>query len=252
MFMKKITILLTGALTLALLVAGCSDSGDYESSGTSGGGTEGGGASRPSGTTGGATPAKGSETTGPHPGLRDPGQGNFKAPDTFKVKFETTKGDFVLECQRALSPLGVDRFFSLVKVGYFDDCCLYRAVTNWVVQWGYHADPNVTGKWSSRNIQDDPMKYSNTRGTISFAKAGPNTRSTQVFINFKDNSQMLDRQGFSPFGRVVSGWDVVDKFNTQYGDATLQDARNIATRGNDYLKERWPGLDYIKRATLMP
>jgi peptidyl-prolyl cis-trans isomerase A (cyclophilin A) len=179
--------------------------------------------------------------------LRNPAALTEQAPATYKVKFDTSKGAFVLEVHRDWAPIGADRFYNLVKNGFFDDIRFFRVVPNFMVQFGINGDPNVATIWQNRNIQDDPVKQSNTRGYISFATRGPNTRTTQVFINFKDNSG-LDRQGFTPFGQVVEGMDVVDKINAQYGESPNQGL--IQSQGNAYLNKEFPKLDYVKKATI--
>ncbi len=147
----------------------------------------------------------------------DPAKLTAKAPETFKAQFDTTKGKFTIEVTRSLAPNGADRFYNLVRSGYFNDVAFFRVVPGFMCQFGIHGDPKVSAKWREANIPDDPVKGSNTRGTITFATAGPNTRTTQLFINFGDNSQSR-RQGFAPFGKVIEGMDVVDKINSEYGE----------------------------------
>lgn len=183
--------------------------------------------------------------------LLDPSLSKEKAPDTFRAKFSTTKGDFVLEVVRAWAPNGADRFYNLVKIGFFEDVALFRVVEGFVVQFGIHGDPRVSGKWSSSNIAPDDPKGSNTRGMLTYAMAGsPDTRSTQLFINFGDNSR-LDKMGFAPIGKVVEGMDVVDKFYKGYGERATREQTNITQKGNDFLRENYPELDYINRAVLV-
>jgi peptidyl-prolyl cis-trans isomerase A (cyclophilin A) len=178
-----------------------------------------------------------------------------KAPESFKVKFETTKGNFTVEVTRSLAPNGSDRFYNLVRSGYFKDLAFFRVISGFMCQFGIHGDPKVSAAWRSAQIPDDPVKASNTRGAITFATAGPNTRTTQLFINFGDNAK-LDSMGFSPFGKVVEGMDVVDKINNEYGEGAprgrgpRQD--RIQAEGNAYLKKDFPNLDYIKSASLLP
>jgi peptidyl-prolyl cis-trans isomerase A (cyclophilin A) len=185
----------------------------------------------------------------------DPGKLTEKAPDTFKVQFNTTKGKIVIDVNRSLSPNGADRFYNLVKSGYFKDIAFFRVVPGFMCQFGIHGDPAIAAKWRAANIQDDPVKGSNKRGTVTFATAGPNTRTTQFFINFGDNSP-LDGQGFSPFGSVVEGMDIVDKINGEYGEGAPRgrgpDQGRIQMEGNAYLKKDFPNLDYIKSATVLP
>jgi peptidyl-prolyl cis-trans isomerase A (cyclophilin A) len=190
------------------------------------------------------------------PGFADPSKLTEKAPETFKAQFDTTKGKITIEVTRSLSPNGADRFYNLVRSGYFKDVAFFRVVSGFMCQFGMHGDPAVTAKWGDARIQDDPVVGSNKRGTITFAMGGPNTRSTQFFINFGDNTR-LDGMGFSPFGKVVEGMDVVDKINGEYGDMPQQGGRGpnpefIARQGNAYLKKDFPNLDYIKSATIVP
>ena len=144
------------------------------------------------------------------PGFTDPAKLTGPAPETFKAQFDTTKGKFTIEVTRSLSPNGADRFYNLVRSGYFKDVAFFRVIPGFMCQFGIHGDPGVSAKWRAAAIADDPVKGSNTRGTITFATAGPNTRTTQLFINFADNIN-LNGMGFSPFGKVTEGMDVVDK-----------------------------------------
>jgi cyclophilin family peptidyl-prolyl cis-trans isomerase len=189
------------------------------------------------------------------PDFGDPSKLTAKAPETFKVKFETTKGSFTVEVTRALAPNGADRFYNLVRSGYFTDIAFFRVIPGFMCQFGIHGDPNVSAKWREATMPDDPVKGSNTRGTITFATAGPNTRTTQFFINFGDNVG-LDGQGFSPFGKVIEGMDVVDKINSEYGEGAPRgrgpSQGRIQAEGNAYLKKDFPNLDYIKSATIIP
>src|ERR1017187_3246543 len=188
------------------------------------------------------------------PGFADPTKLTEKAPDTFKAQFDTTKGKITIDVTRALSPNGADRFYNLVRSGYFKDIAFFRVVPNFMCQFGINGDPAVSAKWREANIADDPVKGSNTRGTITFATAGPNTRTTQLFINFVDNAN-LDGMGFSPFGKVSEGMDVVDKINNEYGEGAPRgrgpDQGRIQMEGNAYLKKDFPNLDYIKSATIV-
>jgi peptidyl-prolyl cis-trans isomerase A (cyclophilin A) len=179
--------------------------------------------------------------------LSNPAALREQAPATYKARFDTTKGAFVVEVHRDWAPNGADRFYNLVKNGFFDDCRFFRVVPDFMVQFGINGDPAVQSAWRSANLKDDPVKQSNKRGYITFATAGPNTRTTQVFINFKDNGG-LDRQGFAPFGEVVSGMDIVDKITSQYGEKPNQGS--IQMEGNTYLNKDFPKLDYVKTATI--
>ena len=172
-----------------------------------------------------------------------------RAPDTFKVKFEASNGNFVVEVTRKWSPNGADRFHQAVKEGFFNECRFFRVLPGFVVQFGINGNPEVQAKWQDAKIKDDPVVESNKRGTLTFATAGPNTRTTQLFINYRDNG-FLDNQGFSPFGKVVEGMDVVDKINSEYKE--LPNQGKIQSEGNDYLKSEFPRLDYIKKATVLP
>ncbi len=189
------------------------------------------------------------------PGFADPAKLTEKAPETFKAQFDTTKGKFTIEVTRSLSPNGADRFYNLVRSGYFKDIAFFRVIPGFMCQFGIHGDPNVSAKWREANIADDPVKGSNTRGMITFATAGPNTRTTQLFINFGNNVN-LDGMGFSPFGKVTGGMDVVDKINGEYGEGAPNgngpNQGRVQMEGNAYLKKEFPNLDYIKSATIVP
>ena len=189
------------------------------------------------------------------PGFADPAKLTEKAPDTFKAEFDTTKGKFTVEVTRALSPNGADRFYNLVRSGYFKDLAFFRVIPGFMCQFGIPGDPAVAAKWRQANITDDPVKGSNTRGAITFATAGPGTRTTQLFINFADNAN-LDGMGFSPFGKVSEGMDVVDKINGEYGEGAPggrgPNQGRVQQEGNAYLKKSFPNLDYIKTATILP
>jgi len=189
------------------------------------------------------------------PGFADPAKLTAKAPETFKVQFNTTKGKFTVAVTRSLAPNGADRFYNLVRSGYFTDVAFFRVIPGFMCQFGIHGDPSVSAKWREAAIPDDPVKGSNTRGTITFATAGPNTRTSQLFINFGDNTG-LDAQGFAPFGKVIEGMSVVDKINGEYGEGAPSgngpDQGRIQMEGNAYLKKNFPDLDYIKSATMVP
>ena len=170
-----------------------------------------------------------------------------KAPDTFKVKFTTTRGDFVVTVNRAWAPVGADRFYNLVKAGYYNDASFFRVIPGFVVQFGLGADPTVNKAWRDAKIKDDPVSQSNRPGFLTFATAGKNTRTTQLFINLGNNAQ-LDSMGFSPFGQVTSGMDVVQKIHSEYGESP--DQGQITTQGKAYLDKNFPKLDSIKSATI--
>ncbi len=179
----------------------------------------------------------------------NPGSLRAKAPDLYKVQFTTTKGNIVIEVHRDWAPLGTDRFYNLVRNGFFTDAAFFRVVPDFIVQFGLGANPAINKVWESANIRDDSVKQSNKRGTLTFATAGPNTRTTQLFINLKDNGA-LDQQGFAPFGTVVEGMDVVDKIYPGYGQRPDQD--KIRTEGKAYLDKNFPQLDRITAAKVLP
>ena len=185
--------------------------------------------------------------------LANPAALNEQSPATYKVRFDTSKGPFVVEVRRDWAPNGADRFYNLVKNGFYDETRFFRVVSGFMVQFGINGDPNVAARWRSATIKDDPVKQSNKRGTITFATAGPDTRTSQVFINFADNSP-LDRQGFSPFGQVTSGMSVVDALHSGYGEGAPSgrgpEQGRIQGEGNAYLKKDFPNLDYVKKATI--
>jgi peptidyl-prolyl cis-trans isomerase A (cyclophilin A) len=185
--------------------------------------------------------------------LSDPAALNAKAPAVYQAKFDTSKGPFVVEVHRDWAPRGADRFYNLVKNGFYDNARFFRVIEGFMVQFGINGDPSVAGAWRDADIKDDPVKQSNERGTITFATAGPNTRTTQVFINFGDNAG-LDGQGFSPFGKVVSGMEVVDSLYGGYGEGAPNgngpDQGRIQSQGNAYLEQGFPKLDFIKTATI--
>ena len=185
--------------------------------------------------------------------LGDPSSLNARAPDSYKAKFETSKGVFVIQVTRSWAPNGADRFYNLVKNGFFDDARFFRVIDGFMVQFGISGNPDVSAAWTNATIPDDPVRESNARGTVTFATAGPNTRTTQVFINFNNNS-MLNGQGFAPFGKVVSGLNVVDSLYKGYGAGaprgTGPNQGLLKSQGNAYLLTQFPKLDYIKKATI--
>src|SRR5437868_6949832 len=184
--------------------------------------------------------------------LLHPAQLKEKAPETFQVKFETTRGDFTMSVTRAWAPIGVDRFYNLIKHHFFDNMVVFRAVSGFVVQFGISSYPAVSAAWNDANIKDDPVTQSNQRGHVTYAKTGqPNSRSTQIFISFKDNS-FLDSQGFAPFGVVdAEGMKVVEMLYDQYADQPTGEQDQIAKLGKPYLDHKYPKLDVIKHATLV-
>jgi peptidyl-prolyl cis-trans isomerase A (cyclophilin A) len=180
--------------------------------------------------------------------LTNPALFNALAPDSFQVKFETSKGDILVEVTRAWAPNGADRFYNLVKNGYYDGCRFFRVVEEFMAQFGINGDPKVNSVWMHAKIKDDPVKQSNTRGFVTFAFVDANSRATQVFINSSDNSY-LDELGFSPFGKVTAGLEVVDAIYNKYGETP--DQTKIQLEGNAYLEKTFPNLDYIKSATIV-
>ena len=180
--------------------------------------------------------------------LKNPAALKDVAPAEYRAAFDTSAGPFVIQVHRSWAPKGADRFYNLVKYGFFDNCRFFRVLPSFMVQFGLNGDPAVQGPWKSANIADDPTTQSNKRGTITFATAGPNTRTTQVFINFKDNGS-LDGQGFAPFGEVVSGMEAVDKITAEYREQPDQGL--IQRSGNAYLTKSFPRLDYVKKATIV-
>jgi peptidyl-prolyl cis-trans isomerase A (cyclophilin A) len=183
----------------------------------------------------------------PAPNLMNPSTLKATAPDLYRVKFATTHGDFVVEVHRAWAPLGADRFYNLVVNNFFTDAAFFRYVPNFIVQFGLPANPAIGRVWQSANIKDDPVKHGNTKGTLVFATAGPNTRTTQFFINFADNTP-LDAQGFAAFGQVVSGMNIAEGLYSGYGEKPDQGA--ITTQGKAYIDKNFPKLDSIKSATI--
>ena len=185
--------------------------------------------------------------------LSDPAALNAKAPAVYQAKFDTSKGTFVIEVHRDWAPIGADRFYNLVKNGFYDNARFFRVIEGFMVQFGINGDPKVAAAWRDADIKDDAVKQSNARGTITFATAGPNTRTTQVFINFADNAP-LDGQGFAPFGKVVSGMEVVDSLYAGYGEGAPNgngpDQGRVQGQGNAYLEQDFPKLDFIKAATV--
>jgi cyclophilin family peptidyl-prolyl cis-trans isomerase len=180
-----------------------------------------------------------------------------RAPDAFRVRLDTTKGPIVLEVERAWAPHGVDRFHELVRAGYYDDTAVFRIRPGVFAQFGIAGDPAVAKQWRTRTIADDPRVLSNTRGAVAFAFKDPHGRTTQVFINLRDNRAAFDAEPFVPFARVVEGMEVADALYAEYGEragggirAGKQDP--VFEGGNAYLRREFPSLDYVRRATVMP
>ena len=179
---------------------------------------------------------------------------NQTAPETFQVRFETTAGDFVIEARREWAPRGVDRFYNLVGEGFYDGVRFFRVIEGFMAQFGIAADPHKAPAWHRTRIDDDPVTESNTRGRVTFATAGPGTRTAQLFINYSDNSR-LDNMGFAPIGEVVEGMSVVDSLHAGYGEGAPRgrgpDQGRIQSEGNAYLESEFPDLDWIRRATVV-
>jgi len=173
-----------------------------------------------------------------------------EAPKKFRVKFETSKGEFEILVKREWAPLGADRFYNLVQSGFYDGVRFFRVVEGFVVQFGISGEPGVSRVWREATIEDEPVVEKNTRGAISFAKSGKNSRTTQVFINLGDNRR-LDQMGFSPFGRVVKGMTVVGQLYSNYAESLMKKQHMIVAQGNAYLERSFPNLDYIEKATIV-
>jgi peptidyl-prolyl cis-trans isomerase A (cyclophilin A) len=190
-----------------------------------------------------------------NPALLSPETATAKAPDAYKVRLETTQGPVVVAVTRAWSPLGADRFYNLVKIGYYDDVAFFRVLGGFMAQVGIHGDPAVNVKWRGARFPDDaPAGKSNKRGMVSFATAGPHSRTSQIFFNYGDNAA-LDPMGFTPFGEVVEGMAALDKLYGGYGEGAPSgpgpDQGRVQNEGNAYLKSAYPKLDYIKSARLV-
>jgi peptidyl-prolyl cis-trans isomerase A (cyclophilin A) len=191
----------------------------------------------------------------PSAALTNPSLATAVAPAVFKVKFETTKGTFVVQVVKEWAPNGANRFFNLIKMGYYNDVAFFRVVSGFMAQFGINGDPAASKVWQEAKIDDDPVTQSNKRGFLTFATAGPHTRTTQLFINYNDKNARLDRMGFAPFGKVIEGMDVVDALHNGYGEGAprgrgpAQD--RIQNEGNKYLKKDFPKLDYIQKATVV-
>ena len=188
---------------------------------------------------------------------RTPPEVNRRAPDLFRVRLDTTRGPIVIEVHRAWAPRGADRFYNLVAAGYYDDTRFFRVIAGKWAQFGINGDPRVSAAWRGRTIPDDPFVETNARGTVAFAFAVPNGRTTQVFINLRDNAATHDKEPFVPFGRVVEGMDVADALYSGYGEESGSGIRAgrqapLFEGGNAYLDAHFPRLDAIRRATIEP
>ena len=205
----------------------------------------------------GAACRKQAQPSGPGatPNIKNPASAAFRAqaPDSFRARFETAKGVFVIAVHRAWAPRGADRFYNLVRSGYYDGVRFFRVLPGFMAQFGIHGDPAVSAAWRGQRIADDPVGRTNGRGMVSFATAGPGTRTTQVFINFANNDR-LDAMGFAPFGEVVAGMDVVDALYAGYGEGAPRgrgpDQGRMQAEGNAYLERAFPQLDVVKIARI--
>lgn len=173
------------------------------------------------------------------------------APATFRVRLETSKGPVVIQANRDWSPNGVDRFYQLVNDGYYDDVRFFRVVPPFVVQFGMHGDPARNAQWANNGLMDEPVKQPNRKGMVTFAKGGPNSRTTQLFVNLQDNAAMLDQQGFAPIGEVVEGMSVLERLYSGYADEPSSRQPEIAAGGNAFLNSTYPKLDFIKTARVV-
>jgi peptidyl-prolyl cis-trans isomerase A (cyclophilin A) len=190
-----------------------------------------------------------------NPALLDPGLATEQAPETYRVNVQTTTGSFVIEVHRDWAPNGADRFYNLVKIGFYDDVAFYRVLKGFMAQTGMHGDPAVSATWMAARIPPDEVKKSNTKGRVTFAMGGsPDTRTTQIFINYGNNSY-LDEAGFAPFGEVVEGFDTVKQLYNGYGEGEPNgkgpSQAKFFRNGNDYVKENFPKLDYIVSASIV-
>ena len=182
--------------------------------------------------------------------LRQPAQLTEQAPEMYRARFETSQGAFTIDVHRAWAPLAADRFFTLVKNGFYDEARFFRVLSGFMVQFGLHADGEIQRAWQTAPLKDEPAMQSNRRGFVTFTKENlPNSRYTQVFISLVDNDY-LDAQGFAPFGQVVAGMEIVDKLYSGYGRQNVPDQRRIIREGNAYLLTEYPKLDHIRRATI--
>jgi peptidyl-prolyl cis-trans isomerase A (cyclophilin A) len=205
---------------------------------------------------GGAPGDRASDNASLTPDFRNPASPALaaQAPDSFRARFETTKGDFVIAVHRAWAPLGADRFYNLVRSGYYDDVRFFRVIPGFMAQFGIHGDSAVSNAWRERRIADDPVRRTNVRGMVTFATAGPGTRTTQIFINYGNNDR-LDGMGFAPFGEVVEGMEVVDALYGGYGEGQPRgrgpEQMRMQIEGNSYLQREFPRLDHIRQARIV-
>jgi peptidyl-prolyl cis-trans isomerase A (cyclophilin A) len=231
------------AIVLAAVAAGCGGGSRQEAP-----------ASSASATTTATAAVSDSAAAGAY---RDPASPAMRAtaPAEFRVTFETSAGTFVVAVHREWAPLGADRFYSLARSGFFDGARFFRVLPGFVAQFGMHGDPGVSRAWFDQRIPDDPVRHTNARGTLTFATSGPNSRTTQLFVNYRDNNR-LDGMGFAPFGEVVEGMDVVEKLHSGYGEGAPQGSGpnqgRIMAEGNVYLERDFPRLDFVKRAFVNP
>jgi cyclophilin family peptidyl-prolyl cis-trans isomerase len=185
--------------------------------------------------------------------LGNPAALTEQAPATYKARFDTSKGVFVIDVRREWAPIGADRFYNLVKSGFYDDNRFFRVISGFMVQFGINGNPQVSAPWRAAQIKDDPVKQSNKRGFITFATAGPNSRTTQVFINFGDNAR-LDSLGFAAFGQVSTGMNVVDQLYSEYGEGAPNgrgpNQGRIQAEGNSYLTKEFPNMDFVRKASI--
>lgn len=237
---SRYSLLVPCTIAFALLLAACEDKPASDAATTAA-------------TTAAAAPEPTASAKPEGPPLLHPKAANEEAPAKYKTKFTTTQGEFVIEVERDWAPRAADRFYNLVKIGFYDDMAIHRVVEGFVVQFGIHGDPAVSGAWRKAYMMDEMVKQPNGPWTVTFAKSGVDTRTTQVFINLKDNAADLDKQGFSPFGKVVEGKDVFEKFYAGYGEKVMARGGNTEAfkLGNPYFKDKWPKLDYIQKATIV-
>jgi len=190
--------------------------------------------------------------------LKNPSTLKATAPAAFDVKFTTTKGDFVVQVHRDWAPHGADRFYNLVRAGFYTDCSFFRVLRTprpFMAQFGISPNPAIASAWQNANIPDDPKKETNTRGRVTFAMGGPNTRTTQIFVNYGDNS-FLDNQNFPPFGEVIEGMEVVDQLYAEYGEGPPNgrgpDQGKLQSEGKAYVDRNYPKLDHVIKAAIVP